>query len=198
VHVKASNAAGSFDVVLDRAPTWFRFTFLDGPSDLKGSQIVVDPTQIFVLDATTLEWSRFGTPLPEVLRTQAPATAQFWGQVVTAAALPHLELRSTQAISGHSERSGHHLRLDVGAWRSADPVGFDAWRASTEVFGAAPLISPADDQLAPVYDLMLDVDADGALWGWRAAGGGDSCVMEVLATSLESAVEPIPATYTDR
>jgi hypothetical protein len=198
VHVKASNSAGSFDVVLDRTPQWFRFTFFDGPSDLAGSQVVVDPTQVFVMDAATLQWSRYGAPLPEVLRTQAPAKVEFWNQVVTLAALPHLEMRSTEEISGHPDRTGYHIRLDVGAWRTADPVGFDAWRATTEVFGAAPLVSPTDAELAPVYDLMLDVDATGAVWGWRVAGGGDSSVMEVLATVLESDALPIPATYTDR
>lgn len=198
VHLKASNAAGSFDVVLDRTPLWFRFTFFDGPSDLTGSQIVVDQAQIFVMDATTLGWSRYGAPLPEVTRTQAPATVEYWHQVVTSAALPHLEMRSTEEISGHPERTGYHLRLDVGAWRTSDPIGFDAWRSTTEVFGAAPLVSPTDTELAPVYDLMVDVDATGAVWGWRAGGGGDSSVMEVLAMALESDVEPIPATYTDR
>lgn len=198
VHLKVSNGAGSFDVVLDRTPRWFRFTFFDGPSDLTGSQIVVDPAQVFVMDATTLEWSRYGAPLPEVLRTQAPATVEYWGQVVTSAALAHLEMRSTEEISGHPERTGYHLRLDVGTWRTSDPIGFDAWRSTTEVFGAAPLVSPSDAELAPVYDLMLDVDANGSVWGWRVAGGGDSSVMEVLATTLESDVEPIPASYTDR
>lgn len=197
VHLTADNSAGSFDVFIDTADAWFHVIYLDGPAGLQGAQFVVDPAQVFAMDPTTLGWTHYGAPLPDLWRAVGPARVQSWGQVVTPAALPFLELRSTEANAQVANRTGYHLRLDVETWRRVDPTGFEAWRDATDVFGSASLMSPTSLSLAPVYDLMLDVDEAGSIWGWRLTGGGTTCTMEVQDIVPSTTVEPIPATYTE-